>query len=89
MNVDEARRYFRHATNPNHRRYEALRALFLHKSPLPQTAERFGYAPGSLRNLRAAFLRDPRAAFFLPDSRGRNKPHSGPQRDKLILTPRT
>ena len=89
MNVDQARRFFLDATNPNHRRYEALRALFLDKAPLRQTAKRFGYAAGSLRNLRAAFLRDPHPAFFLPDARGRNKPHSGPQRDKLILALRT
>lgn len=85
MNVEQARQFFRSTANCNQRRYEALRALFISRQPLPQVARRFGYAPASLRNLRAAFLRQSCGSFFLPDPRGRSQPHSGPQRDRRIV----
>ena len=44
--------------NRTHRKYEALRALFVEGAPLPEAARRFCYAGGTLRNLRAAFLRE-------------------------------
>ena len=53
-------------SNPNHRQYEALRALCVEQLPLREAAARFGYSPGSLRNLLAAFRRDPQRPFFLP-----------------------
>ena len=58
--------YFLRPSNSNHRQYEALRALCVDQLPLQQAAERFGYSPGSLRNLLAAFRRDPQRPFFLP-----------------------
>ncbi len=71
--------------NSTHRRYEALRALFVDHAPLDEAASRFGYASGTLRNLRAAFLHQPDRPFFLPDRRGQSKPPSGPDRDQRIL----
>jgi hypothetical protein len=38
-----------------HRQYEALRAVFVARQPLPQVAQQFGYHYGSLRNLVTAF----------------------------------
>ena len=51
---------------------------------MPEAARRFGYAVGTLRNLRTAFLREPVAPFFLPDRRGKPKPSPGPDRDGRI-----
>ena len=70
--------------NSTHRKYEALRALFVEGASLPEAARRFGYAVGTLRNLRAAFLREPVAPFFVPDRRGKPKPSPGPDRDGRI-----
>ena len=50
---------FLQPSNPNHRRYEALRALLVDQLPLPEAAQRFGYSPGSLRNLLSDFRRHP------------------------------
>ncbi len=71
--------------NSTHRRYEALRALFVDNAPLDEAARLFGYAPGTLRNLRTAFLQQPDRLFFLPDRRGHSQPRPGPDRDQLIL----
>jgi len=38
-----------------HRQYEALRAVFVDRQPLPQVARQFGYQHGSLRNLVTDF----------------------------------
>jgi len=37
------------------RRYEALRAFFVERQPLPDLARRFGFAHGTLRNLVCQF----------------------------------
>ncbi len=71
--------------NSTHRKYEALRALFVDGLSVDEAAARFGYAAGTLRNLRAAFLREPGETFFLPDRRGRRGKPPGPDRDALII----
>ena len=71
--------------NSTHRKYEALRALFVDGLSVDEAAGRFGYAAGTLRNLRAAFLREPDEPFFLPDRRGRRRPRPGPDRDARII----
>ena len=58
--------HFLQPANSNHRQYEALRALCVDQLPLEKAAARFGYSPGSLRNLLAAFRKNPRRPFFLP-----------------------
>ena len=66
--------------NPNHRQYEALRALLVDQLPLPDAALRFGYSPGSLRNLLANFRRHPDRPFFLPSTRSARSPaHDDPK----------
>ena len=86
--LDSAERFLVPA-NSTHRRYEALRALFVDNASLDEAASRFGYAAGTLRNLRAAFLQQPGRPFFLPDRRGKSKPQPGPDRDERILALRT
>jgi transposase-like protein len=47
--------FFIHPDPTMHRRYEALRAVFLDHRPLAEVARQFGYRPGTLRNLVAQF----------------------------------
>jgi hypothetical protein len=47
--------FFAHPTPTLHRRYEALRAVFLDHRPLTEVAHQFGYRYGTLRNLVAQF----------------------------------
>ena len=77
---------FLHPENSTHRKYEALRALFVERVSLPEAAHRFGYAVGTLRTMRAAFLREPCVPSFRPDRCGKPKPSPGPDRDGRIST---
>jgi hypothetical protein len=45
------RDFFLQPTHTQHRRYEALRAVFLDRRPLADVAQAFGYRYGTLRNL--------------------------------------
>ena len=47
--------FFLHPDPTMHRRYEALRAVFLDHRPLAEVARQFGYRHGTLRNLVAQF----------------------------------
>ncbi len=74
---------FLQPSNPNHRRYEALRALLVDQLPLPEAAQRFGYSPGSLRNLLSDFRRHPERPFFLPATRSTRPPAADDPRAAL------
>jgi len=54
-----------------HRRYEALRAVFLDRRPLTEIARQFGYRYGTLRNLVAQFRAQCRTGRTPPFSRPR------------------
>jgi hypothetical protein len=47
--------FFREPRQPQHRHFEALRAFFLDRRPLPDIARQFGFAHGTLRNLVCEF----------------------------------
>jgi len=47
--------FFLEPAAPWHRRYEALRAVFVEDEPLHEVAERFGVSYGALRNWASAF----------------------------------
>ena len=49
--------FFRQPQQPQQRHYEALRAVFLERRPLPDIARQFGFAHGTLRNLVCQFRR--------------------------------
>jgi hypothetical protein len=66
--VDDLRceQFFRQPQQLQQRRYEALRAFFLERRPLPDIARQFGLAHGTLRNLalrKSAFKLDDRKAI--------------------------
>jgi hypothetical protein len=48
-------RFFLEPGQTSHRRYEALRAIFVEGLPLNQVADRFGYRPSALRSLVSRF----------------------------------
>ena len=56
------REFFSHTTNPYHRRYEALRAVFVEKRSQKEVAAEFGYQYGSFRQLVCDFRRQCRDA---------------------------
>ena len=62
------RRFFLQPQQTAHRRYEALRAIFLEGLPLNQVADRFGYRPAALRSLVSRFRSGCRAGSPPPFS---------------------
>jgi len=57
---------FLQPASPRQRRYEALRARFVDGCSSAEAASRFGYAPGSFRNLCSQFLRSHDPDFLFP-----------------------
>jgi hypothetical protein len=60
--------FFAHPIPTLHRRYEALRAVFLDHRPLTEVARQFGYLHGTLRNLVAQFRAQCRTGRIPPFS---------------------
>jgi hypothetical protein len=72
MDDTPGRNFFALPTQTLHRRYEALRAVFLDQRPLTEVAPRFGDRYGTLRNLVAEFRAQSRT--------GQSPPFSPPRR---------
>jgi DNA-directed RNA polymerase specialized sigma24 family protein len=51
MNNTPFREFFAHPANPYHRRYEALRAVFVDGRSQQEVAEQFGFQYSTLRQL--------------------------------------
>jgi hypothetical protein len=68
------RRFFLEPQQTLHRRYEALRAVFVDQQPQMEVAKRFGYTYATLRRLVSDFRAQCRAGqappFSLPHSTG-------------------
>lgn len=47
--------FFRKPCQPQQRHYEAVRAFFIERRPLPDIARQFGFSHGTLRNLVSQF----------------------------------
>jgi hypothetical protein len=59
-------RFFLEPQQTFHRRYEALRAVFVDGEPLDRVAERFGYKPSALRSMISRFRADCRRGVTPP-----------------------
>lgn len=57
MDVTPYRHFFCQPTNPHHRRYEALRAVFVEGRSRKEVAEHFGYQYSTMRQLIHEFRR--------------------------------
>jgi DNA-directed RNA polymerase specialized sigma24 family protein len=51
MDDTSFREFFSEPTNPYHRRYEALRAVFVERRSQKEVAEQFGYQYSTMRQL--------------------------------------
>jgi hypothetical protein len=85
MDNTHCRSFFARPTETLHRRYEALRAVFLEQRPLTEVAQRFGYRYGTLRNLVAEFRARSRTGQFPPFSPPRRM--DGPGTRGAIASP--
>lgn len=68
--MDAPAKYFLNPTNPMHRQYEALRAVFVDGKSIEETASLFSYKPSTLRNLCSEFRKHPQRSFFLVNRTG-------------------
>ena len=68
MEGNNASRYFLEPEQTFHRRYEALRAVFVEAQPLERVAERFGYKVSALRSMASRFRADRRCGATPPFS---------------------
>jgi hypothetical protein len=68
MDDSACRRFFLEPGQNTHRRYEALRAIFVEGLPPDQVADRFGYRPAALRSLVSRFRSGCRAGSPPPFS---------------------
>lgn len=74
MEDDLCRRFFLDPQETFHRRYEALRAFFVERRSLEETAAQFGYRVGALKSMisrfRAGFRTGQAPPFFFPTGVG-------------------
>jgi hypothetical protein len=73
-------RFFLEPEQTFHRRYEALRAVFVDGEPLDRVAERFGYKLSALRSMISRFRADCRRGVTPPFffGTGAGDPPGGP-----------
>ena len=69
MNGLEYKAYFVHPVEASHRRYEALRSVFVEEHPMKEVAHRYEVSYGTIRNWVSEFCRGQNAGQsppFLP-----------------------
>ena len=86
--MNELAPFFLEPSVPRHCHYEILRAICVDDLTPAQAAHRFGYAPGTVRNLYARFRHHPDRAFFdsvAPGPRPPDPAATPSDRDRRIL----
>lgn len=68
MDDQPCRDFFLRPGSTSHRRYEALRAVFVDRRPSPEVAAQFGYKPAALKVLISRFRHDVRGQDIPPFS---------------------
>jgi hypothetical protein len=68
MEDQHCRHYFLAPQQTSHRRYEALRAVFLNGEPLAIVAQRFGYTVSALKSMACRFRAECRRGVTPPFS---------------------
>lgn len=69
MDDRRCRDFFLHPTQSLHRRFAALRAVFVDHRPVQEVADEFGYSYGTCRNFVAEFRRQCHDGHLPPFSR--------------------
>ena len=77
--------FFLQPSGAAQRRYEALRAYFVHEMPAAQVADQFGYSTASVHQM-ATLLRTGKLDLFTETKPGPKGPHkaTGEVRDKVL-----
>ncbi len=68
MDDQRCQQFFFEPCQPQQRHYEALRAFFVDRRPLPDIGRQFGFAHGTLRNLVCQFRANCQAGHVPPFS---------------------
>jgi hypothetical protein len=92
MDDQRCQQFFREPDQPLQRRYEALRAFFLERRPLPEIARQFGFAHGTLRNLVCQFrahCQTGQVPPFSPHPRAAAPAASAPTKPHHVPKPQT
>lgn len=80
MNVNNRADYFLQPRQPNHRRYEVLRSVFVEDESMQDVASRFAVSYGTVRNWVSEFCRFQDTSNELPFFRKSNEDdHRSPQ----------
>lgn len=91
MDDQHCQQFFREPCQTQQRHYEALRAFFLERRPLPDIARQFGFAHGTLRNLVCQFrarCQPGQLPPFLPHRRRTTQRHQRDRRGSASRNPR-
>jgi transposase len=68
MNGLEYKNYFVHPVEASHRRYEAMRSVFVEEQPMKEVAQRYEVSYGTIRNWVSTFCRGQDAGQVPPFS---------------------
>ncbi len=98
MDDQRCQQFFVDPCQPQQRHYEALRAFFVDRRPLPAIGRQFGFAHGTLRNLVCQFRARCQAGRVPPFSNHRRAdapalpasttPHRAPKSQTLLIVAR-
>lgn len=77
------RKFFLEPSSPKQRQYEAIRAYYVDELTGEEAAAKFGYTPGSFRQLLHEFVNDQNPQFFITPKRG---PQAQPKKDRARET---
>ena len=81
----DLRPFFLEPSNPTHRKYETLRAVFVDGLSPAEAAALFDYSPGTVRVMCSKFRKDSTQEFFLPPQMGRRSaPKTDDTQEKII-----
>ena len=87
MDDARCRQFFSQPTNPYHRRYEALRAVFVEGRAQQEVAEQFGFEYSSLRQVVYEFRRQSREAAEASPFFANGRSAGRPRRRRLPTRP--
>lgn len=83
MNEGPCKDYFIHPVEASHRRYEALRSVFVEELPMLDVAQRYGISYGTVRNWASEFCGQQDAGQSPPFS---PHPHADVPRNHSLST---